>query len=147
MLDESSSGVGDENLPSVRHAGNPGGRINVDADVVLSAENPLPSVKSHPDPEFHTFRPIVFAQVALGGDCSPNGLDGCPKRREEGIPLGPNDVAIVGVDGGPDDLAMSILYCSVSLAQRMKELVDPSMSVNRNVTVPVGGAAICRDRT
>jgi hypothetical protein len=124
-LSQDTRCVREQDLSAVGGSCDSGGQVDVDPDVVIAAEDSLPCVKPHPYPKFHTLGPIVSTQVALRTNRTPNGIDGASKGRKERVTLGPNNVPIIGLEGGSDDLSVSILHGSVFLAQRMQKPGGP----------------------
>ena len=138
VLDEPAGGVGQDHLPAVGRVGDPGRPVHVDAGIVVPAQDALAGVEAHPDPDRGTRRPVVGGEVPLGGDRRPDGARRAGEHGEEGVAVGADlDPAAVG-DGTPDDRRVPVQDRRVPVAERLEEAGRASMSVKRNVTVPVG---------
>ena len=86
---------------------------------------------------------------ALGRRRRPRRPDRAPgEEHEERVALGALLGAAVRGEGGPHQLAMALADGRVArrCRARCSSLVEPSMSVNRNVTTPVDGTARRRSR-
>jgi hypothetical protein len=84
----------------------------------------------------------VGGEAPLGGGRRPDRPKRAAERDEEGVPVGADlDPAGLG-DGSPDDRGVLVLDAAYRAPILWSRPVEPSMSVNRNVTVPVGSSVI-----
>ena len=127
----------DEHLTAVTGCCDPRGPMNVQADVALLGHHRLAGVHSHPNPQRQ------LRQRVLCGRGRGDGVRGAREGEEERVPL------CVDLDAGafPERLAehSPVLGQHVRRRRRPSSVssrVDPSMSVKRNVTVPVGSSRI-----
>lgn len=112
--------------------------VHVEAHVVVPTEVSLPAVQSRPDTYGKPFGSGVGEQLPLdcGGRC--RGGWGARKDDEERVTFCCDLVAAGPLDRASDQpcvILHSFEYSSLPLWSRR---VDPSMSVKRKVTVPVG---------
>ncbi len=115
--------------------------MDVEAHVAVSAGAGLAGVQAHADPNWTVVRPPMAGEGALTVHGRRNRLRGAGKSDEERIPLGPD------LDTSTERVAQQGVVSLQDLAvqswpQLLHSRVDPSMSVNRNVTVPCGRMAI-----
>ena len=138
---ELARGVRQEDLPAVADCADTRRTMHSDADVALPSDGRLPGVQAHPH-SHHVVavRPVVGGKSALREyGRSERGVRG-REREEEGLALVIDLTAASLFDRFPQDLLMLGEDGSVPLAQLLQSRVEPSMSVNRNVTVPVGSS-------
>jgi hypothetical protein len=126
-------------LPAVRCCADPRRPDDIEPEVALVADRGLACVQPHSHLQFDTAGPAVRRQRALRRDGRRDGVAGTSEREKEGVttlavdfvPARSNtalahDPAVLGVD------------CRIVVAQLLEQLVEPSMSENRSVTVPAG---------
>jgi hypothetical protein len=133
-VDEGAGRRAEQNLSAVRHGRDPRRTMHVVADVALGGHLCLARVQTHP----HPHRPFLEQPLGLSGR-----RDGLPRRSEgdeERVPLRVDlDSAVTGehLTQHPPVLDEQL---RISLAVLLQQPVDPSMSVNRKVVVPVGSS-------
>ncbi len=117
-LDLGAGGAGHHDLPPVRRRRDAGGPVDVDPDVVVAAERPLPRVQAHP-------RPDVVRQPgepALGLDRRGDSLRGVREHHEERV-AGRADLDAAVVPHGPaDHLRVLIARGGVPLPEFLEQL-------------------------
>ena len=121
VLHEGSCCVRDQDLPPVPGGRDPRGPVDVDPYVVASRKRALARVEAHPDAELPTVWPRRFRQSALRRDRSAEPLDRGGERDEEGVALGPDLSAALGLQRPPDDLGVKLLDGSVAFAQLLQQ--------------------------
>ena len=102
----------------------------------LVADPRLPDVQPHPHLDPDALRPGVRRQVTLPIDRRRDRILRRLKRNEERVTLRVDLVAAVRREGGPQDPLLLGQNLRVLAARRWSSRVEPSMSVNRKVTVP-----------
>ena len=145
-LDERAGGVGQEDLATVPDRRDPGSAVDVQADQALAGELGLARMDADPNTNRLAFRPRLGGQRSLGRDrCSHR----CPRAgedHEERIALGALLDPVVGAERLAQDLLGAVpgglAYRAVPT--RCSRRVDPSMSLNRKVNVPlvIGSVAL-----
>ena len=121
-LHEGTCRVGDEDLAAVSQRGDPGGAMDVDADVVVTTQPALPGMESHPHADRRFLRPPFGCKAALrvhgGVDRSRRGRE-C---REEGVAFGPHDGSVSVVDRAAEDLVVTVQQAAEPLgSERLNE--------------------------
>ena len=106
--DEHVGRVGEEDLPAMRDAGDAAGTVDVEASVATRPRSsPSPVCMPMRTRICRAVRPRLLGQGALGVD---RGRDGPGRRREggeEGVALGADLDAAMGLDRGAHDLAVA----------------------------------------
>jgi hypothetical protein len=99
-------------------------------------------VERHPNPDHTPSFPLPGVKRALGDEGGPEGFRGGGEGGAEGVPHRLEDEAPVGFDGFLQNLVVAGEGKRMADGSRSQRRVEPSMSVNRKVTVPVGKTAI-----
>ena len=121
VLDQNPGGLRDQDLAPVRRAGDPGGPVHVDADVVAALCQPLAGVQAHPDPKGPALGPSVGGQVALGDHRGLRGAHRTGERHEEGVSLGADLDPSGPGHGGADDLGVLVVDGPVSVPEVLEQ--------------------------
>ena len=117
----------------------PGGRdprrpMHVEPDVALVGPERFPRVQAHP----HAHRAVRKRALRVGGGRDRVGR--ARKRDEERVALRVDLDPVVPPPGLPQRTAVLGEHVGVPSPSSWSSRVDPSMSVKRNVTVPVGSS-------
>jgi hypothetical protein len=117
--------------------------MNAETDVALCGDLGLTGVECHPNADLFPRGPGVLGKGALGGDCCPHPVVGPAERDEERVSLGVYLMpAVLGEDCSKEP-TMNRQDVSVAIPGGvLSSRVEPSTSVNRNVTVPLGRSPI-----
>jgi hypothetical protein len=121
VLDEHPCGLGDQDLAPVCGGGDPGRSVHIDPDVVAAADGTLTGVQPHPNPERRAVRPVFLGQASLRGHRGADPLPWGAEHREEGVALGSNLVAVLRLQGVPEDLRVAILDGPIPLAELLEQ--------------------------
>ena len=123
-----------QHLPAVPSGGDPRRPVHVEPDVALVGPERLPRVQSHP----HPHRPAGKRALRVGG--GRHRIGRTRERDEERIALRVDLDPLM-----PPPASRNARWCSASTSaypspSSCSSRVEPSMSVKRNVTVPVGSS-------
>ena len=83
----------------------------------------------------------MAGEAPLGGERGPHGPGRAAKGGEEGVTLSVDLYAAALLDRVAQDRSMIVPDGRIPVASSCSSRVEPSMSVNRKVTVPVGSSA------
>ena len=103
---ESPGRVGHEHLAAVPRPGDTSGAMDIQPDIVVSAQTPLAAVQAHADSDGRALRPSGVGQPALRLHRSGDGSERRRKDGEESVSLGVDLRSGVSADGGPQDVSM-----------------------------------------
>ena len=117
---------------------------DVDPEVAVLADLRLAGVQSHPHADLRAARPLVRAERALGFDRGVGRVLRAREREEEGVALRVDLGAAVAVHRAAHDPPVVVHDRAYSSPSSCSNRVEPSMSLNRKVTVPPGSALIAR---
>ena len=87
LFDEGASGLGEQDLPAVSDSGDPGGPMDVQADVRSVADEALARMQSHPYMHGRPARPLVTGQGALRRNGRRQSRRSAGERSEERVAL------------------------------------------------------------
>ena len=148
--------VGEEHLAPVGEGHQPGGAVDLFAEVVAVAFDGFAGVKSHADGEVDGG---VVPQLVLDLDRRRKGIRGGRERGREAVTAGPEDVALVSLDRSADDGVVD----AQGVGHRRGVLVPPTSGVldvgeqegdrparttaGHGRTVPQGGRTTSQGRT
>jgi len=121
MLHEASGGRRDQHLPAVAGLGDPGRPVHVKAEVVVPAQDSLPGVQAHPDPQGTLHRPIVGGQAPLGGHGGLDRPHRATERHEQGIAFGADLDAAAFLDGVTHDRRIGVSDRHIAVAQLLQQ--------------------------
>jgi hypothetical protein len=143
VLDQAPGGAGHDDLPAVGRPGDPRRPVHLDANVVVAAQHPFAGVQAYADPYGEARGPVVGGQAPLGGHRGRDRRHRAGEGGEEGVALGADLDAVLVPDRPAQERRVLVADRRVGVAQLLEQPGRASMSVNRNVTVPVGsgGAA------
>ena len=113
-----------------------------EAEVAIGRERGVTGVDPHPYLDHGSFRPRLFGQRALRGDGRIDRVLRAAERDEERVALRVDLLAARLLEGPAQEPAVRREQVSVGVAELPEEAVEPSMSVNRNVTVPLGRSSM-----
>ena len=127
----------DQDLAAGARRGDARGADDVDPEVALVADVRLTGVEPHADTHLAPVRPGVLAQRALRRDRRRDRVARPWEREEERVALRVDLAAAGGAERLADDPAVVARQRpNASSPSSCRSFVDPSMSVNANVTVP-----------
>ena len=121
LLHEGAGGPGQDDLPAVSGVGDAGGPMDVEADVVVSAQDPLPRVEAHPNEHRPAAGPIVRGQATLRRHGGARRRDRICEHREERVPLASDLDPVVLGDGPADDHGVLVPKSGVAITQLLEE--------------------------
>ena len=142
VADEPAGGLGHDDLPPVGGVGDAGRPVHVDADIVVPAQGPSPvwtpirTRTGGPGDQSWAARPRWAATAAR---IAPTGLRKATKKASPWV--------LTSVPPASATARRTIAACSSWTAgyrspSAWSRRVEPSMSVKRNVTVPVGRSVL-----
>ena len=137
-LHERASAFRDDDLSAVGGRGDARRAMDVESDVIPAFDASLSCKQAYPHADDDAVRPGCLGEPLLGLYGRRDGRRRVPERHEEGVALGPLFHAGVTLKGGPKDSAMDASTSGQASPSASTRWVDPSMSVNRKVTVPEG---------
>ena len=139
--DEVRGRAREQHLPAMTRIADAGGLVNGEAHVAVRADAGLAGVQSHADAHLHLVRPLMLGERDLRGGAGLDRRAGAAEDDEERVALRVDlDAAALG-EGRAQELVMRREHVAVAVAASfLSRRVEPSMSVNRKVTVPVGRA-------
>jgi hypothetical protein len=135
---ERMGGVGKKSLPAVPDRSDASSPVDIHTDIAGLPGKRLACVESDADLQRDPIGPRMCLHGPLRRDGGRQCIPGPRKRREHGIPLGVHHVALGVLDGGAEQAVVSCEDVRVAHTNCCRRRVDPSMSVKRKVTVPVG---------
>jgi hypothetical protein len=136
LVQEASRRLGDEHLAAVTCAHHAGGPVHVDPHVPLVGDERLAGVHSHSHPHPRC------GEVVLSGRRRCDGVRRPLEGNEERIDLRIHLDAAVAAERIPEDAPVLRQDLRIPVSEPCSSRVEPSMSVNRNVTVPAGSSRI-----
>ena len=116
----------------------PGDAMDVQTDVRRSLDGRLAGVQAHAHANLVAFRPCVRRERPLRLDGPAHGVPGVDEDEEHLVAAAVDLHAAGGDHCIPDELTMLLEHVDVASSRRPTMPVDPSMSVQSSVTVPVG---------
>src|SRR5687768_2004759 len=90
VLNQTPGGVGDEDLPAVPRRGDSCGPVDVDPEVVLTAEDTLARVDPHPHADSRSMWPLMRSERPLRGHGCVESTRRREERDEEGVAFRPH---------------------------------------------------------
>ena len=133
-LDELPRRRGEQHLPAVTRSRNACAKVDIETDVAVIGSFRGARVEAHPDSE----RPSAERGLARGS-CG-NSVGGSRERVEEGVTLSVNLDPSVAVERPRRTRRCSASTSAYRSPSSCSNLVEPSMSVKRKVTVPPGSS-------
>ena len=141
VLDDPGCRIGDEDLASVCRGADSGRSMDTEAEVASVVQKRLRSMEAHPYAELQAFWPLDGVEPPLDVHGCRNCIGRAVEGGKVGVPLRVDDVTCVGPARVLDQAAVLRADLAVAVPSERKSSVDPSMSVNRKVTVPRGSSA------
>ena len=103
MLDEGTSGLRKQHLPSVPSTHQACGKMHVQTRVALGGKRWFACMETHTDTHDHSFGPDMRGEGTLCCHCRCYGIAGARKSHEEGISLFLDLVPMVGEEHGAEE--------------------------------------------
>src|SRR6266566_8558749 len=125
MLDEGTSGLRKQHLPSVPSTHQACGMMQVQTSVALGGKRWFACMEPHTDTHDHSFGPDMRGEGTLCCHCRCYGIGGASKSHEEGISLGVHDVPVPPLECCAEELAVLLQQVGVALAQLLKQTSGP----------------------
>ncbi len=119
--DERPRRVGQQNLAAVTGGRDPSGTMDVEPDVVVTAQAGHAGVQADSDAHRRIVRPRGARQFMLSHARRRDGIGRGGEDGEEGVALGAHFRPAVGCDRDPKDLGMALEESHVGLAEERQE--------------------------
>ena len=116
------------------HRRDPRSPMNIDPDIPALREQSLTRVQ----PNAHTHRAGGQSRLRIRG--RRDRIRRTPERDEERVPLRVHLHPMVALEGPAQHLPVLSESIGIPLTESANKRVEPSTSVNKNVTVPVGNS-------
>ena len=120
-LDQTSRRLRDQDLASVRCAGDARSVMHVEPDVFVPDQRRLARVQADADPERLTVFPGVACEGSLSGGGGQARVDGAREHAEERIAFSPQLVPVVAPERFPENLVVSGLRRRVAVAHLLHQ--------------------------
>src|SRR6266704_6922233 len=125
MLDEGTSGLRKQHLPSVPSTHHACGLMHVQTSIALGGKRWFACMEPHTDTHDHSFGPDMRGEGTLCCHCRCYGIGGASKSHEEGISLGVHDVPVPPPECCAEELAVLLQQVGVALAHLLKQTGGP----------------------
>ena len=119
--------------------GDPRGAVDVDAEVVVTAQQPLAGVHPDPDPDLLLLRPHMAGQSPLRRGRGEDSAGWRRERREERVALGTDLDAPSKRDRLPHDRVVLVLQATVALVPKLLQQVGRALDVREHEGHGAGG--------
>src|SRR5438067_360066 len=120
MLDEVTSGLRKQHLPSVPSTHHACSIMHVQPSVALGGKRWFACMQTHTDTHDHSLGPAMGGEGTLCGHCTPDGIGGASKSHEEGISLCVHDVPVPPLECCAEEVAVLRQQVGVALAHLLK---------------------------
>ncbi|MDQ2981461.1 MAG: hypothetical protein M3R26_03925 [Actinomycetota bacterium] len=121
LVQQLAGGLREQHLSPVSSRGDPSGAVDVDPNVVLASYCRGPGMYSHPHAHLLVLRPGLFCQPALGLGGGSEGIVRTTESAEEGVALGVDLDAGVGLDRLSEDPVVALEQLHVRLAELVEQ--------------------------
>jgi len=118
---EAAGGIRQEDLAAVRGRRDPRGAMDVQADVVVSAERAFARVKSHPNVDGRPVRPLVSRDPTLSGGRRGDGVGRVREDGEEAVAFGAELDPVCVANRRPKDPAVVVQQVAIAITQLLNE--------------------------
>ena len=131
-----------QDLAAVGGGADPGRAMDGQARIGALDGGRVTGVDAHPYPDGRARRPLMAAQCPLYRQRAQDGLLRAGERDEERVALRIDLVARVADDGRADQTPVIGQNLHVPSRSAFTSRVEPSMSLNRKVTAPLGSSVM-----
>jgi hypothetical protein len=105
----------------VARGGDSGGAVDVDAEVIVPAQNALSGVQPHPHTKVLTVREHMSGERPLCGRRSPHGSERRTENNEEGVSLCSNLDALALCHGGAHQPEVMLLHLPIRSSELFEQ--------------------------